>query len=105
MVTGASGFIGGRLEERLAFDEEAKVRAAVRSFRNAARVAPLSPEKVELRHFNMTAQNATEGAYESLVEGCDTVFHLARDARSRKANQEGVKRFEQIKNKSVYFTA
>ena len=90
LVTGANGFIGSRLVEKLAFDEEANVRAAVRTFHNAARVSSFPPEKVELRHFNMTAQNATEGAYESLVEGCDTVFHLARDTRSHKANEEGV---------------
>ena len=91
LVTGASGFIGSRLVENLAFAEEANVRAAVRTFRNAARVASFPPEKVELRHFNMTAQNATSDAYESLVEGCDTVFHLARDTRSHKANEEGVR--------------
>ena len=90
LVTGASGFIGSRLVEKLAFDEEANVRAAVRTFRNAVRVSPFPSEKVELRHFDMTAQNATEDAYESLVEGCDTVFHLARDTRSHQANKEGV---------------
>ena len=91
LVTGASGFIGSRLVENLAFDEEANVRAAIRTFRNAARVSSFPSEKVELRHFDMTAQKATEGAYESLVEGCDTVFHLARDTRSCKANEEGVR--------------
>ncbi len=90
LVTGANGFIGSRLVEKLAFDEEANVRAAIRTFRNAARVSSFSSEKVELRYFNMTEQNTTEGAYESLVEGCDTVFHLARDTRSHKANEEGV---------------
>ena len=90
LVTGANGFIGSRLVEKLAFNEEANVRAAIRTFRNVARVSSFLPEKVELRPFDMTAQNATEGAYESLVEDCDTVFHLARDTRSHKANEEGV---------------
>jgi nucleoside-diphosphate-sugar epimerase len=39
LVTGASGFIGGRVVERLALDGVARVRAMIRSWSRAARVA------------------------------------------------------------------
>jgi nucleoside-diphosphate-sugar epimerase len=39
LVTGASGFIGGRIVERLALDHDTAVRAMVRSWSRAARVA------------------------------------------------------------------
>ena len=89
LVTGASGFIGGRLTERLVLEEGARVRAAVRTFQNAARVSRFPPEAVEVRRFDMTVPDTD--AVDDLVGGCDTVFHLAHDAGSAKANAAGAR--------------
>ena len=50
MVTGATGFIGGRLVERLHLDEGAEVAAMVNNFSHAARLArfPLEMPKAAL---------------------------------------------------------
>ena len=87
LVTGASGFIGGQLTERLSLEEGAHVRAAVRTFQNAARVCRFPANVVEVRRFDMTVEQTID----DLVEGCDTVFHLAHDAGSPRANAEGAR--------------
>ena len=89
LVTGGTGFIGGRLVERLV-EEGAIVRVAVHGFRNAARLARFAPEAVQLRAFDMGAENAAD-AVETLVAGCDTVFHLAVDYASLQANVQGLR--------------
>ena len=90
LVTGATGFIGGRLVERLA-REGARVRAAVRRFRAAPRLARFPPEVVELREFDLAAPDAGAPIGE-LVAGCAAVFHLALDLDSAEANLAGVRR-------------
>ena len=89
LVTGGTGFIGGRLVERLV-EEGAIVRVAVHGFRNAARLARFAPEAVQLRAFDMGAENAAD-AVNTLVAGCDTVFHLAVDYASLQANVQGLR--------------
>lgn len=89
LVTGGTGFIGGRLVERLV-EEGAIVRVAVRGFQNAARLARFAPEAVQLRVFDMGAENATD-AVNTLVAGCDTVFHLAVDYSSPQVNVQGIR--------------
>lgn len=90
MVTGATGFLGGHLVERLVASG-VRVRAAVRRFRAAARIARFPPEKVEMREFDLAAPNAFAGL-DDLLEGCAAVFHLARDREAAAPNLLGVRR-------------
>ena len=85
LVTGGTGFIGGRLVK-----EGATVRVAVRGFRNVARLARFAPEAVQLRAFDMGATDAAE-MVNTLVAGCDTVFHLAVDHAAPQANVQGTR--------------
>lgn len=67
LVTGASGFIGGRLAERLAAEEGANVRVLVR--RGGADIAGAT----SLYSGDMTDASAVRRA----VQGCDVVVHCA----------------------------
>ena len=89
LVTGGTGFIGGWLVERLV-REGVRVRAAIRHFRNMARLARFSPEMVEPRLFEMGAPNI-DAVVDDLVVGCAAVFHLAIDHESHRANVEAVR--------------
>lgn len=87
LVTGATGFIGGRLVERLVAEEGATVRALVRDFSTASRIAryPIA----------MVAGNVLDAdAVDRAVDGCDVVFHCAygnggEDAARQRVNVEG----------------
>ena len=68
-VTGGSGFIGGRLVERLA-REGRGVRALARSEESAERVAALGADPVR---GDIGDRTSLSGA----AEGCDVAFHLA----------------------------
>jgi nucleoside-diphosphate-sugar epimerase len=70
LVTGATGFIGGRLVEHLVRAEGAEVRALVRNFANAPRLARFA---VEMVPGDLMAPDALARA----VDGCDVVFHCA----------------------------
>lgn len=77
LVTGAGGFIGSHLVERLV-DEGAKVRALVHynSINHSGNIQWLRPEilaQVEIMAGDITDPFSVEHA----VEGCETVFHLA----------------------------
>ncbi len=90
LVTGAGGFIGGRLVERLVLECGARVRGQVRRVAGAVRLARFS---VEIARGDVTDRAALASA----VAGCDVVFHCAygtRGSRRSRAlvNREGTRR-------------
>jgi nucleoside-diphosphate-sugar epimerase len=70
LVTGATGFVGGRLAERLAREQQAQVTGTGRK-REAA--AALQEAGVDFR----PAELLDFSAMRALVEGQDTVYHVA----------------------------
>ncbi len=70
LVTGASGFIGNRLVERLYLHEGADVRPFVHQFRHASRLARFP--------IRMSAGSVGDAAaVRKAVEGCEAVVHCA----------------------------
>jgi len=74
LVTGASGFIGGRLAERLATEEGLRVRAMVRNAKRAERLRNLPLEIVKADLLDLPSLREA-------VDGCDLVFHCAAVVR------------------------
>jgi len=70
LVTGATGFIGGRLVERLILQHGVKVRALVRNLAGAGRLA-----RFPLTVLRGDVTNPAD--LEAAIQGCDLVFHCA----------------------------
>jgi len=70
LVTGGTGFIGGRLVERLVLGCNANVRVLVRNFAHVSRIARFP---IEMVHGNVVEPDDVEQA----VSGCEIVFHCA----------------------------
>lgn len=84
LITGATGFIGGRLVEKLILYHGADVRALVRNFAHAARIARFRLEMVG-------GDIADADAVDRAVAGCDAVFHCAHDLQNAQRNLDGVR--------------
>jgi nucleoside-diphosphate-sugar epimerase len=89
LVTGGTGFIGGRLVERLATECRVSIRVLVHNLARACRVARFP---VEIVHGDITDGPAVARA----SAGCDVVFHCAYGNagsvdRQREVNVQGTK--------------
>jgi nucleoside-diphosphate-sugar epimerase len=83
LVTGGTGFIGGRLVEKLVLEHGARVRVLVRDFARACRAARFD---VELVPGEVTDPEAVERA----ARGCAVIFHCAYGNRGTDAEQRAV---------------
>jgi nucleoside-diphosphate-sugar epimerase len=84
LVTGAAGFIGSRLVEKLVLEHNADVRAFVHRFSTASRIARFPIE--------MVAGDIADGdAIDRAVEGCHYVFHLAHVPQDLSRNLQGAR--------------
>jgi len=94
LVTGGTGFIGGRLVEKLVLEQRCRVRVLVRNFAKASRIAAFP---VELVPGAITDRDALESA----IHGCDLVFHCAHDFTpdlegQRRANVEATRNLAEL---------
>ena len=84
LVTGATGFIGGRLVEQLIQQEDVQVRCVVRDSSSTARLSRLPVELLPMDFRNGDEINRA-------VKGVDYVFHCAYDWQSRRQNINGLR--------------
>ena len=83
LVTGATGFIGGRLVEKLV-ERGTRVRALVKNFGNASRISRF--------RLDMCPGEITDAAaLDQAVRGSDVVFHCAHDFSDPRHNIEGAR--------------
>jgi nucleoside-diphosphate-sugar epimerase len=81
LVTGASGFIGGRLVERLATEQHVTVRAMVRNPKRTERLKKLPVQIVEADLLDLASLREA-------VCGCNLVFHCAAVVRETGNREE-----------------
>jgi nucleoside-diphosphate-sugar epimerase len=105
LITGATGFIGSRLCERLTLHYRLPYRAMVRSFTKAPRIARLGAEMVAGDLMDRESLTAA-------LEGCDAVVHLAHadDETAPQATRylltaclsAGIRRFVHVSSMAVH---
>ncbi|MCK5013087.1 MAG: NAD-dependent epimerase/dehydratase family protein [Candidatus Omnitrophica bacterium] len=91
LVTGATGFLGSRLVEKLIIDHNARVRVIIRNFNKAARIARFG---IEIIKGDVTDPDNVDSA----VKDCDIVIHCAwsysdkhNEKETKQSNIEGLK--------------
>ena len=85
LVTGATGFIGGRMAERLVKEENVKVRALVRTPEKAGHLEAIGIEVVK---GDVTDPDSVRRA----MDGCSLVFHCAAFMHDADENLDGFRR-------------
>jgi nucleoside-diphosphate-sugar epimerase len=89
LITGATGFIGGRLVEKLFLEHQVgKVRVLVRGYQKVPRIACFPVEM-------LSGALDDEAFVRQAVQGVDVVFHLAHDAGTDKVVRTGVRHLAQ----------
>ena len=86
LVTGGTGFIGGRLVERLLIECNARPRVILRNYARAASLARFGLDRIQLVKSSLADPEAVEHA----VRGCSVVFHCAYDYADRASNVTGI---------------
>jgi nucleoside-diphosphate-sugar epimerase len=107
LVTGAGGFIGGRVVEALHFQGERPVRAGIRRWASAARIGRLP---IDIAICDVTDADGLRSA----LEGVSAVVHCAGGSPAanvdgtekllKTAAEQGVKRFIHLSSVAVYGT-
>jgi nucleoside-diphosphate-sugar epimerase len=83
LVTGGTGFIGGRLVEKLVLEQGARVRVLTTNYAGAARVSRFD---VEIVRGDVT----DAGRVRQVAQGCDVIFHCAYGSRGSDAMRRHV---------------
>lgn len=81
LVTGATGFIGGRLVEKLVMEHHADVRTLVRDFGRASRIARFD---IEMVRGDITDSSSVAEA----IKGCEVIFNCAYDLKGSREKRK-----------------